>query len=414
MGRVTELRCVLCDSVYDPGSVEYTCPACGPDGTLDILYDYGEAVRTLTPDSLRGRRRDLWRYREILPVEDDAYIPPLSVGWTPLYSAPSLSERYDAAEVWVKDDGRNPTGSLKDRASAVGVARAFAAGKRTVACASTGNAASSLAGFAAVAGLQSVIFVPESAPAAKVAQLLVYGATVILVRGHYGDAFALAAAAIERYGWYNRSCAINPYLVEGKKTCALEIAEQLGWDVPDRIFIAVGDGCCISGLYKGFWELLRMGLVRSIPKIVGVQAEGASPLYDAVRSGRDFVAFGPANTVADSISVGEPRNWAKALRAVRSSQGDMIAVSDEEILSAIPELARSCGVFAEPAGAAAFAGFRKASRGGAFAGERVAIVVTGNGLKDVQSARKSVGDPLVVSPSLEELTNILKGEGACA
>ena len=157
-----------------------------------------------------------------------------------------------------------------------------------------------------------------------------------------------------------------------------------------------------------------MGLVRSIPKIVGVQAEGASPLYDAVRSGRDFVAFGPANTVADSISVGEPRNWAKALRAVRSSQGDMIAVSDEEILSAIPELARSCGVFAEPAGAAAFAGFRKASRGGAFAGERVAIVVTGNGLKDVQSARKSVGDPLVVSPSLEELTNILKGEGACA
>lgn len=414
MGRVIELRCVLCGASYIPGTVEYTCPKCGLDGTLDVLYDYDRAARTLTPDSLLGRRRDLWRYREILPVESDTCIPPLAVGWTPLYGVPSLAERYGAAEVWVKDDGRNPTGSLKDRASAVAVARALETGQKAVACASTGNAASSLSGFAAVAGLASVIFVPEAAPAAKIAQLLVYGASVMLVRGDYSDAFALATAAIERYGWYNRNCAINPYLVEGKKTCALEIAEQSGWSVPDRVFISVGDGCCVSGLYKGFSDLHRMGLIEFVPKIVGVQAEGACPIYDAVKRGEEKVCFGPADTVADSISVGAPRNWAKALRAVRESGGDMVAVSDEDILSAIPELARTCGVFGEPAGAAAFAGFRRWARQTSLGGERVAIVVTGNGLKDVESARKSVGEPMVVSPSLEEFSRHLeRGEWTC-
>ncbi|MDD3516108.1 MAG: pyridoxal-phosphate dependent enzyme, partial [Synergistaceae bacterium] len=289
MGKPVELRCVLCGASYAPGEVEYTCPKCGLDGTLDVLYDYEEAARTLTSGALSGRASSLWRYGEILPVEGEENIPSLSVGWTPYYDCSALAEEYGVREFFVKDDGRNPTGSLKDRASAVGVARALELGQRAVACASTGNAASSLSGFAAVGGLKSFIFVPEKAPAAKVTQLLVYGATVVLVRGDYADAFRLATAAIEKYGWYNRNCAINPYLVEGKKTCALEIAEQSGWNPPDRVFISVGDGCCIGGLYKGFSDLMKIGLISRMPKITGVQAEGAKPILDAFQNGADRV-----------------------------------------------------------------------------------------------------------------------------
>lgn len=412
MGRVAELRCILCGTTYQPGQVEYTCPKCGLDGTLDVLYDYEEAARTMTAGSLAGRTPSLWRYGEILPVEAEESIPSLSVGWTPYYECPALAEEYGVREFYVKDDGRNPTGSLKDRASAVGVARALELGQGAVACASTGNAASSLSGFAAVGRLKSFIFVPEKAPAAKVTQLLVYGATVVLVRGDYADAFRLATAAIEKYGWYNRNCAINPYLVEGKKTCALEIAEQSGWNPPDRIFISVGDGCCIGGLYKGFSDLMKMGLIGKMPKITGVQAEGAKPILDAFKSGAERVMFGPADTVADSISVGAPRNWAKALRAVRESEGDMVAVSDAEILSAIPELARKSGVFGEPAGAAAFAGFRKmAGEGRLGRDERVAVVVTGNGLKDIESARKSAGSPIISEPDIDRFSEQLERSG---
>ena len=412
MAQPVELKCVLCGASYAPGEVEYTCPVCGLDGTLDVLYDYESAARTMTKGALAGRERSLWRYEEILPIVDKGSIPHLAVGWTPLYECPAVAEEYGVREFMVKDDGRNPTGSLKDRASAVGVARAIDINQRTIACASTGNAASSLSGFAAVGGLRSFIFVPEKAPVAKVTQLLVYGATVVLVKGDYADVFNLATAAINKYGWYNRNCAINPYLVEGKKTCALEIAEQTGWDLPDRVFISVGDGCCIGGLYKGFSDLLRMGLISRMPKIVGVQAQGAKPIYDAFKSKAERVAFGPADTVADSISVGAPRNWAKALRAVRESEGDMVAVSDEEILSAIPELARKTGVFGEPAGAAAFAGFRKMAKEGLLGrGERIAVVVTGNGLKDIESARKSAGAPMLVEPTIEDFSGQLERSG---
>ena len=412
MGRPVELKCVLCGASYRPGEVEYTCPACGLDGTLDVLYDYAEAARTMSAESLAGRERSLWRYGELLPIESDDHIPRLSVGWTPLYDCPDVAHEYGVGSLMLKDDGRNPTGSLKDRASAVGVGRALETGQKTVACASTGNAASSLSGFAAVAGLRSFIFVPRTAPAAKVTQLLIYGANVVLVKGDYADAFNLATAAIDRYGWYNRNCAINPWLVEGKKTCAMEIAEQTGWDVPDRVFIAVGDGCCISGLYKGFSDLKRVGLISRVPRIVGVQASGARPIYEAFKSGAERVAFGPADTVADSISVGAPRNWAKALRAVRESDGDMAVVSDVDILSAIPEMARKTGVFGEPAGAAAFAGFRSMAREGLIGREeRVAVVVTGNGLKDIDSAKKAVGTPMTSAPDLDDFNTQLERSG---
>ena len=357
----------------------------------------------------------MWRYSEILPIENTKNIPELSVGCTPLYRSAQLERKYNVSELYIKDDGRNPTGSLKDRASALCVAKALALKDETgaaeppvIACASSGNAASSLAGFAAVSGIKTYIFVPHKAPAAKITQLLVYGANVILVEGDYSDTFNLAAAAIEHFGWYNRSCGINPYLVEGKKTCALEIAEQLNWDVPDRVFIAVGDGCCISSLYKGFSDLLELGFIEKMPKITGVQAEGASPIFKAFQEGSDRVTFTPANTLADSISVGSPRNWAKALRAVSKTGGELMAVSDADILSAIPELARETGVFAEPAGAAAFAGFRGAAlRGGLKSDERVSVVITGNGLKDIDSAQKSTGKALSCVPDIKAFLKLI-------
>jgi threonine synthase len=260
-----------------------------------------------------------------------------------------------------------------------------------------------------VAGLPAYIFVPRRAPAAKVAQLLVYGAQVVLVEGNYEAAFHLATEAMDHYGWYNRNCAINPYLVEGKKTCGLEIAEELSWEVPDRVVISVGDGCCISGIYKAFRDLLDLGLTERMPKITGVQAANCAPLAKAIEENASRVAFVEGGTVADSIDVGAPRNWAKALRAVRESRGSMITVSDEAILQAIPTLARRSGVFAEPAGSAAFAGLLEmAERGLLGSSERIAVVITGNGLKDIESARKSVGEPLRVDPDLKDLQRKLR------
>ena len=409
MARPEILKCVLCGREYSPGPGRHVCDTCGLDGTLDVLYDINDAKKHVTKDSLfLCREMSMWRYRDIMPVLNDENIPDLAVGWTPLYENRRLASEYGVKKLYIKDDGRNPTASLKDRASAVGVAKALDFKQKTVACASTGNAASSLSGFAAVTGLDSYIFVPEKAPEAKVTQLLVYGANVVLVKGDYAKAFDLATAAIDKFGWYNRNCAINPYLVEGKKTCAMEIAEQLNWEVPDRVFISVGDGCCIGGLYKGFLDLLELGLIGKMPKITGVQAEGSSPIYKAITENSERVRFGSADTIADSISVGAPRNWAKALRAIRGSGGTAVTVTDDEILSAIPELARSSGVFGEPAGVTGFAGFRKMALAGETGpDETIAVVVTGNGLKDIESAKRSAGKPLSCAPEIEEFSKLI-------
>jgi len=409
MARPEILKCVLCGREYSPDPERYVCDSCGLDGTLDVLYDVSNAKKKITKEAMSvNMDMSMWRYRDILPVLNDANMPDLAVGWTPLYENKRMASKYGVKKLYIKDDGRNPTASLKDRASGVGVAKALDFGQKVVACASTGNAASSLSGFAAVSGLESYIFVPEKAPAAKVTQLLVYGANVVLVKGDYAKAFDLATAAIEKFGWYNRNCAINPYLVEGKKTCAMEIAEQLNWEVPDRVFISVGDGCCIGGLYKGFRDLIDLGLTGRMPKITGVQAEGSSPIYRAIIENSERVTFGPADTIADSISVGAPRNWAKALRAIRKSGGTAVTVSDSEILSAIPELARSSGVFGEPAGVTGFAGFRKMAMAGETGpDETIAVVVTGNGLKDIESAKRSVGQAFSCAPDLEEFSRLI-------
>jgi len=394
---VSGLVCLRCGRRAKRG-LDGPCPRCGPEGVLDIEFDLGKARRTLTRRALASRAQDMWRYRELLPVPEGAPRPPAPVGWTPIMSAPRLADWAGLRTLFVKDEGRNPTASFKDRASAVGVARAAARRARIVACASTGNAASSLAGAAAGLGLRAVIFVPEFAPEPKVAQLLVFGARVIRVRGTYDETWELCQRACERYGWYNRNAAVNPSLVEGKKTCGLEIAEQMGREVPDGGAVSVGDGCTLAGTWKGLQEMHALGFIPRVPRMLGVQAQGARPLVDAFEAGGDLVP-GRAQTIADSICVGHPRNWRKALRAVRASGGTFVAVPDEAILDAMRESGRRAGVFGEPAGVAGLAGLAQAVREGIVAHDETALaVVTGSGLKDVRTAIRAAGAPVDLPP----------------
>jgi threonine synthase len=352
--------------------------------------------------------RTQWRCHELLPIRKDAALPGLSPGWTPITLTNSLARHLGLTSLFLKDEGRNPTGSLKDRASAVGVVKAGEKRQKIIACASTGNAASSLAGMAASLGLRSVIFIPERTPEPKVTQLLIFGATVLRVRGSYEQAFQLCQQSCERWGWYNRNCAINPYLVEGKKTVGLEICEQLDWKVPDWVAVAVGDGCTIAGIWKAFREMKILGLIGRVPRMLGVQAEGAAPVTAVFRSGEPLQPVIP-QTIADSIAVGAPRNWKKAILGIRESGGVMIDVSDPEILEAMRYTGRLTGIFVEPAAATAVAGVRRAVVEGIL-GRRASIlvVITGNGLKDIRAARSAVPEPFEVEPDGAGLDGILK------
>jgi len=333
------------------------------------------------------------------------------VGWTPIYDCPGLAAEFGVKRLFIKDDGRNPTASFKDRPSALAVVKAREAGARVITTASSGNAGSALAGMCASVGMKSVIFAPATAPAAKIAQLQIYGSKVALVEGSYDDAFDLCLEAGRRYGWYQRSTGYNPFMAEGKKTAALEIGEQLNWEVSDKVFAAVGDGCVIGGMWKGFNELHRLGLIDRLPQMIGIQAEGASAIVDAA-NGDGVLRAGPAQTVADSINVGRPRDAIRAIRAIRASKGCGVKVSDNEIIAAISRLARSTGVFVEPAAAAAFAGFVSHCDGGAIkSDESVLLMITGAGLKDVEAARRAAGEPLRIKPDVAELDGLLSRFG---
>ncbi|HEU0172785.1 MAG TPA: threonine synthase [Blastocatellia bacterium] len=410
MNNVTGFKCVECARSFSVGESEYVCPAC--NGNLDVLYDYGRVGEQLSKATLTADRNfTIWRYRALLPIEDVSLAPPLAVGWTPIYDCPRLAAEFGVKRLLIKDDGRNPTASFKDRPSALAVVKAREAGARVIATASSGNAGSALAGMCASVGMKSVIFAPVYAPAPKIAQLQIYGSKVALVEGSYDEAFDLCLEAGRRYGWYQRSTGYNPFMSEGKKTAALEIGEQLNWEVPDKVFVGMGDGCIIGGLWKGFNDLHRLGLIDRLPQMIGVQAEGASAIVDAA-NGDGVVRAGLAHTIADSINVGRPRDATKAIRAIRdsaphSSNGWGVKVSDEEIIAAIGRLARSTGVFVEPAGAAAFAGFVKQCENGAIKSDESALLLlTGAGLKDVETARRASSEPLKIKPDIAELDRL--------
>ena len=417
--RNINYACSKCGPLAGLAEPVYVCPECC--GNLDVVLDVERVRSAHSAASVgAGADRSLWRYAALLAVN----VPPVStaalrtVGGTPLFPVSRLAQHCGLQQVWIKDDSRLPTASFKDRASAVVVARALDLGVTRLITASTGNAGVALAGMAAAAGLEAVILVPESAPPAKIAQLLVFGARLVLVKGNYAAAFNLSLQAARELGLYCRSTGYNPFTLEGKKTAAFEIAEQLcaesgedgldTWVAPDCVFVSVGDGNIIGGVHKGFKELHALGWTGRVPRMMGVQAAGSAAIYNAFAAQTSEIGSVHAQTVADSIATDWPADGLHGLQAATQSGGAYLTVTDAEILAAIPELARLTGVFAEPSCAAAYAGLLKAARSGLVAPhERVVLLITGSGLKDVAAAMRTVGTPPVIAPTVAELRQAL-------
>lgn len=422
MNKFVGYRCSLCGEQYSPNDVTYTCPKDG--GNLDVVLDYDAIKGKYKPEDILSRNDpSLWRFLPLLPVQEPpGQATPLhAAGGTPVFQMQRLAHKLKLQNVWLKDESRNPTASFKDRASALVVARAREIGADVVVTASTGNAGAALAGMAAAVGQKAIIFAPKSAPQAKVAQLLVFGAKVILVDGTYDDAFDLTVKASNEFGWYCRNTGYNPFTVEGKKTAAFEIwqwwqeahakwHDEFGEDLnhpPLTVFVSVGDGNIISGIHKGFKDLYQLGWLPRIPRIIGVQAEGSAAVSNAFHGNTETVTPVSAKTIADSISVDLPRDGVRAVRAAKETGGTYVNVSDEEILRAIAALG-TIGVFAEPAGATAYAGLVQAAATGVVGGEDPILVLnTGSGLKDVKSAMQAVSSAPIIEPTLEAVKSLL-------
>ena len=411
-------RCSLCKTEYQPGQVTYTCPKDG--GNLDVVLDFDAIRKKFQPEDLTSRSEDsLWRYLPLLPIPDPGgeHTPLRAAGWTPTFALPGLARMLGLEHVWLKDESRNPTASFKDRASAVVVGRAREIQAEVVVTASTGNAGAALAGMSAAVGQKAVIFAPKTAPAAKVAQLLVFGAKVLLVDGTYDDAFDLTVKAADEFGWYCRNTGYNPFTLEGKKTAALEIWEwwRGEWRTENEslqraaltVFVSVGDGNIISGLHKGFKDLQSLGWLQQMPRIIGVQAEGSAAIANAFHAGTETIIPVSATTLADSISVDLPRDGVRAVRAARETGGTYVTVRDADILEAIATLGR-VGVFAEPAGATSYAGLVKAaSEGIVRPDDSILVLNTGSGLKDVRAAMQAVTEAPIIEPTLEAVKRLL-------
>ena len=422
MDKFLGYRCSLCGTEYAPNEVAYTCPKDG--GNLDVTLDYDSIKTKYQPEDLLSRNDpSLWRYLPLLPVgEPEGDSTPLhAVGGTPVYQLSSLAKKYGLQNLWLKDESRNPTASFKDRASAIVVTRAHEIGAEIIVTASTGNAGAALAGMSAAVGQKAIIFAPKSAPPAKVAQLLIFGAKVILVDGSYDDAFDLTVKCADEFGWYCRNTGYNPFTAEGKKTAAFEIwewwqdahakwHEEFGAGLehpPLTVFVSVGDGNIISGIHKGFKDLVELGWMANTPHIIGVQAEGSAAISNAFHANTEAIKPVTAKTIADSISVDLPRDGARAVRAAKETGGTYVNVSDEEILYAIAELGK-VGIFAEPAGAAAYAGVARAiSTGVIGSGNPILVINTGSGLKDIRAAMRAVAEAPVIEPTLNAVKTLL-------
>lgn len=422
MSKFVGYKCSLCGAEYLPGQVAYTCPKDG--GNLDVILDYETIKKKFQPEDVISRKdASLWRYLPLLPVSEPGgdSTPLHAAGWTPMFALPRLADNLGLKHLWLKDESRNPTASFKDRASAIVVTRARELKSEIVVTASTGNAGAALAGMSAAVGQKAVIFAPKSAPQAKVAQLLVFGAKVILVDGTYDDAFDLTVKAADEFGWYCRNTGYNPFTAEGKKTAAFEIWEwwleaHRHWHKKDSpldnhpplsIFVSVGDGNIISGIHKGFKDLLALGWIPNMPRIIGVQAEGSAAIANAFRDNSETITPVSATTIADSISVDLPRDGVRAVRAAMQTDGTYITVSDDEIAKAIAELGKM-GIFAEPAGAAAYAGVVKATGSGVVGSDDPILVMnTGSGLKDVRAAMQAVQSAPIIEPTLEAVKKLL-------
>lgn len=402
MSKENTYCCVNCGTSFTDKGVHYLCKTCALEnkegqalkGVLKVVYPYTEIKKKLALDPDYLKKSD---YLDLLPIESLASMPPLLVGKTPLYTFEQNLEGKESFLLHLKVESSNPTFSFKDRASALVSAFAKENGIHTIVAASTGNAGSSLAGICASQNQEAIILVPENAPKAKLTQVLMYGAKLIPIKGNYDDAYDLSLKLTEKYGLYNRNTAFNPLTIEGKKTVSFELFEQMK-EMPDKIFVSVGDGVIMAGLYKGFEDLLELGLISKVPKIIAVQAEGSSNLIDNLEG--DNHNFKAASTIADSIAVDIPRNFYMAKDFILRYDGKGVKVSDSEIMDASGILARQFGIFVEPAAAAAYAGVQKYQIGNQIAeNERIVVLLTGNGLKDIDSVSKYLNFPEAIDPN---------------
>ncbi len=404
-----EMRCIQCGRVHDMTRPAYACSSCG--NLLEVSMDIPSAQQRLSGGEWRGRPLSVWRYRELLPVGAGATVFTRHEGGTPLMRCRNLGEHLGLKDLWVKFDGMNPTGSFKDRGMTMGITKAKELGMRIVTCASTGNTSASLAAYAGLAGLKCVVLIPEGKVAlGKLAQAMMHGAKVVSVRGNFDQALETVMKASDSLGMYLLN-SVNPFRVEGQKTAAYEVCDQLGGSAPDSLYIPVGNGGNSAAYWKGFREYQDLGIVGSHPRIVGVQAEGSAPVAAMFSSGSDtLVPVARPDTVATAIRIGNPANWRKTVRALRDSGGDCFTVTDEEILRAQRLMARLEGIFAEPAGAAAVAGLAKdVSSGKVERSSRIVCVSTGHGLKDPDVAVGQSEKPVVAEASVDALREIVEG-----
>ena len=403
-------KCINCGKEYSSDSAHFTCESCG--NNLDCVYDYDKVKKLWSFDAIRNQRAagdsSIWRFSHLLPVPTYDTKHLLPIGGTPLIELPKeFVQKIGCKKIWIKYEGSLPSGSLKDRASALAVE--CAPKDIPIACASTGNAAASLSALCASAGRECYIFVPSNAPRPKLIQIQIYGAHLVMVDGNYDQAFDLCAEVCRNFGWYSRNTGTNPVLSEGKKTCIIETYEQLSWQSPTKVLVSVGDGCIMGSLWKGLIDLYKSEIIPDFPQLFGVQAEGSAAISDAFRTNSDIEPV-ITNTYADSISVGYPRDGFKALRSARESGGGFVTVSDDEIRGAVKILASKFGIFGEPAGAAGFAGLLKmASEKGIDPEDEIVVIMTGSGLKDIKGAESAVGDlPEPIAPDLQTVREFLK------
>ena len=410
MDFVSGLRCRECGRAY-PAEALHVCDYCF--GPLEVSYDYERVRATITRERIEAGPRSIWRYADLLPVEDPHPVD-LGAGFTPLVRADRLAAELGLGELWIKDDTANPTGSFKDRVVSVALSKARQLGFKIAACASTGNLANSVAAHAARAGMESVVLIPNDLEVAKVTMTAVYGGRVIAVEGSYDDVNRLCAELTsEQPSWAFVNVNVRTYYAEGSKTLAFEVAEQLGWQAPDHVVVPIGSGSQLTKVAKGFRELWQVGLLDEEPsvRVSGAQAEGCSPVATAFAEGTDAIRPVKPHTIAKSLAIGNPADGWYALDAIRSSGGSCASVTDDEVVEGIRLLARTEGIFAETAGGVTIATLAKlAGQGVIRSDERVVAMVTGHGLKTVEALSGTVQPTAIIAPTLEAFEEAMGGE----
>ena len=405
MSFVKGLQCRECGQEY-PKEPLHVCEACF--GPLEIVYDYEGIKKSISREKIAARDKNLWRYRELLPIDGEPQVG-LYSGFTPLIRAPRLGEALRVKELYIKDDSVNhPTFSYKDRVVAVAISKAIEFGFDTVSCASTGNLANSVAAHAAKAGLNCYVFIPDGLEQGKIIGSAIYGPRTVAIKGNYDDVNRLCSEIGDKYGWAFVNVNLRPYYSEGAKTHGFEVAEQLGWKLPRHIVVASAGGTILPKLAKAFKELIEVGLVEDTGcKIYSAQAAGCAPIITALQNGTDWISPVKPNTIASSIAIGNPADGYYVVRAVRESGGWGETVTDEEIVEGIKLLARTEGIFTEPAGGTEVAVTRKLIQMGRIPrDEPIVISITGNGYKTLEAIARSTEKPFIINSTLQNFDEL--------